>query len=339
MGSKIFVTGATGLVGGNLVRELSARGEQVRILVRRNSNTMAVDGLSGVEKVLGDITDRDSLREAMKGCECVYHCAADVRMWIVPMDVMRRINVEGTRNVLETAREMGVRRVVHVSTVDAIGFSTPDGWGKRDKPSNEDVPFQNERFAIPYMITKYEAQQVALTMNKLGLEVVIVNPTYMLGPWDVKPSSGAMIIEVAKGLAKGYTTGGNNFVHIKDVVSAMITAMEKGRPGELYILGNENLSYKEIFTKVAKVVGVPPPKFKIPKIISLTAGFFGTLYGELTHTEPNINHLTAAMGYVEHYFDSSKAVRELNMPQTPIEVAIEDAYRWFLDHGYIKKGR
>lgn len=338
MGNRIFVTGATGLVGGNLVRELSARGEDVRVLVRRNSNTMAVDGLKGVEKVFGDITDKESLHEAMEGCDRVYHCAADVRMWIVPMEQMRKINVEGTRNVLETARDKGVRRVVHVSTVDAIGFSTPDGWGTREKPSNETVPFQNERFAVPYMITKYEAQQVALTMNKLGLEVVIVNPTYMLGPWDVKPSSGAMIIEVAKGLAKGYTTGGNNFVHIKDVVSAMITAMEKGRPGELYILGNENLSYKEIFTKVAKVVGVHPPRFKIPKIISLTAGFFGTLYGQFTGTEPNINHLTAAMGYVEHYFDSSKAVRELGMPQTPIEVAIEDAYRWFLEHGYIKKG-
>lgn len=337
MAHKNFVTGATGLVGGNLARELSSRGEEVRVLVRRNSKTLAIEGLKGVECVLGDITNPASLREGMKGCDRVYHCAADVRMWIVPMDEMRRVNVQGPMNVFEAARSCGIRRVVHVSTVDAIGFSTPDGWGTRAKPSTESVPYQNDRFSIPYMVTKYEAQQIAQAMNGKGIEIVIVNPTFMLGPWDVKPSSGAIILEVARGVAKGYTTGGNNVVHIGDVVDAMITAMEKGRPGELYILGNENLSYNEIFTKIAKVVGVPPPKFAIPKAVSLIGGFFGTLYGQIAGSTPNINHLTANMGYIEHYFDSSKAVRELNMKQTPVTVAIEDAYRWFIDHGYIKR--
>jgi len=338
MARKIFVTGATGLVGGNLVRELASRGEEVRVLVRRNSNTRATDGLRGVECVLGDITSPASLVEGMKGCDRVYHCAADVRMWIVPMEEMRRVNVKGAKNVFEAAKKSGIRRVVHVSSVDAIGFSTPDGWGTRGKPSDESVPYQNDRFAIPYMITKHEGQSAALEMNGKDIEIVVVNPTFMLGPWDVKPSSGAIILEVARGVAKGYTTGGNNVVFIGDVVGAMISAMEKGRPGELYILGHENLSYREIFTRIAGVVGVPPPKFAIPKTVSHIGGFFGTLYGQLTGTTPNVNHLTANMGYVEHYFDSSKAVRELGMKQTPAVVAIEEAYRWFVDHGYIKKG-
>jgi len=332
-----FVTGATGLVGGNLVRELAARGRQVRALVRKTSNTMAIDGLDGVEKVEGDITDRASLERAMAGCECVYHCAADVRMWIVPMDEMRRINVEGARNVFETAKKLGARRVVHVSTVDAIGFATPDGWGSLAKPGTEEVPWQNDRFAIPYMTTKCEAQRLALATNGPDIEIVVVNPTFMLGPWDVKPSSGAMIIEVAQGMAKAYSTGANNFIHIKDVVDAMITAMDKGRQGELYILGNENLSYRDIFTKIANVVGVAPPKFAIPKFVALVAGFFGTLYGQVSGTTPNINHLTANMGYIEHCFDPSKARKELGLAATPVEQAIEDAYRWFIEHGYLKR--
>lgn len=336
--SKInFVTGASGLVGGNLARELAARGERVRALVRKNSITKAIDGLAGVEKVDGDITDAASLERGMQGCDRVYHCAADVRMWIVPMDTMRRVNVEGAQNVFNAAKKCGVRRVVHVSTVDAIGFGTHDGFGAMNKPSVESTPWENDKYRIPYMITKFEAQQLALKMNGPDIEIVIVNPTFMLGPWDVKPSSGAMIVEVAKGVAKIYTPGANNFIHIGDVVEAMIAAMERGKPGEMYILGNENLSYRDAFTKVAKVVGVPPPKIAMPKIIALTAGFFGTLYGQLTNTVPNINHLTANMGFVEHCFDPSKARRELGLKSTPVEKAVEDAYRWFIDHGYIRR--
>ena len=332
-----FVTGATGLVGGNLARELAARGERVRVLVRKTSNTAAVDGLAEVEKVEGDVTDRASIERAMAGCDRVYHCAADVRVWIVPMDQMRRVNVEGSRHIFETAKKLGIRRVVHVSTVDAIGFGTPDGWGSMKKPSNEDVPWQNDRYAVPYMTTKYEAQRLALSMNGPELEIVIVNPTFMLGPWDVKPSSGAMIVEVARGVAKVYTTGANNFIHIRDVVGAMITAMEKGRPGQLYILGNENLPYREMFTRIARFAGVAPPRIAMPKPVALIAGFFGTLYGQITGAVPNINHLTANMGYVEHCFDPGKARRELGLAATPVEQAIEDSYRWLVDHGYIRR--
>ena len=340
MRKKILVTGATGLAGGNLVRLLARKGEQVRVLVRSRSNLAAVKDLPTVERVQGDILDRASLENALQGIEEVFHCAAMVSMWVPDRMKMWGINVQGTRNVLEIALERGVRRVVHMSTVDAIGFNTPEGWGSREKPSHEGVPYQNDGLKIPYMQTKHEAQEVALEFaRKGGLEVVVVNPTYMLGPYDVKPSSGAMIIQVVKKRAKGYTPGGNNFVDVRDVAAGAVSAMERGQSGELYILGHENLSYKEAFSRIAQVVGVPPPKVRIPKAAALAVGGFGTLcgrlFGRFGATPEHFNLDSVRMGFIEHYFDPSRAVRELGMPQTPIEKTVEDAHHWFLDNGYL----
>jgi dihydroflavonol-4-reductase len=340
MEAEILVTGATGLAGGNLVRALVRRGRKVRILTRPRSNLAVVRDLAGVEPVPGDILDRGSLEAALDGVREVYHCAAMVSMWVPDPEGMRRINVEGTRNVMELSERKGVRRVVHMSTVDAIGFSTPDGWGTREKPSHEGVPYQNDRFGIPYFSTKYEAQQAALEFARTGrVDVVVVNPTFMLGPYDVKPSSGTMILQVARGRVKGYTHGGNNFVDVRDVAEGTVAAMEKGRSGALYILGNENLTYREIFSRIAGVVGVSPPGFSIPRAAALAAGaagsLYGRLFGRLGAAPESINWSSARMGFVDHYFDASRAVRELGMPQTPVEKAVEDAYRWFREHNYL----
>jgi dihydroflavonol-4-reductase len=340
VGAAILVTGATGLAGGNLVRELACQGREVRILVRPRSRLAAVQDLAGVEPVHGDILDRPSLGKALQGVKEVYHCAAMVTMWVPDPEQMRRVNVDGTRNVLELSAAAGVRRVVHMSTVDAIGFQTPEGWGTRHKPSHEGVAYQNDWLKIPYMQTKHEAQRVALGFAASGaMEVVVVNPTFMLGPYDVKPSSGTLILQVARGRAKGYTTGGNNFVDVRDVASGAVSAMEKGRSGELYILGNENLTYQEIFSRVAGVVGVPPPRIRIPRFAALAAGaagsLYGNLFGRLGACPESVNWSSARMGFVDHYFDPSKARRELDLPATPLEKAIEDAYRWFVDNGYL----
>ncbi|MDP8254688.1 MAG: SDR family oxidoreductase [Candidatus Alcyoniella australis] len=335
MANKVLVTGGTGLLGGNLIRLLVERGYSVKALVRSTSNTKGFDDLD-VERVQGDIMDPQSLAQAAEGCQGVFHSAAMVTMWAPDFEKMRRINVDGTRNVLEAAKAAGVKRAVHVSTVDAIGFSTPDGWGTRNKPSNESVPFQNERFGVPYMTTKHMAQQLALSYNSDDFEVVVGNPTYMIGPYDVKPSSSRMVLEVKSGTAKVYTGGGNNFVDVRDVAAGLIAAFERGKPGELYIMGHRNLSYREIFTLIAGVVGVKPPSFALPKPIALIGGAAGSLYGHLLGKEPEINLTTAKLGYVEHYFDSSKAIAELELPQTPIETAVGDAYQWFQANGYVK---
>jgi len=339
MGGRILVTGATGLAGGNLVRALVRRGLRVRVLARPRSNLAALRDLAAVEAVTGDILDRGSLEVALRGVAEVYHCAARVRMWEPDPEAMRRVNVDGTRNVLELAERAGVRRVVHMSTVDAIGFATPDGWGSRDRPSHEGVPYANDRFGIPYMTTKHEAQRVALSFAQAGrLEVVVVNPTFMLGPFDVRPSSGLLILQVARRRVKGYPPGTNNFVDVRDVAEGTVAAMEKGRSGELYILGNENLAYGEMFARIARVVGVPPPGLRLPRAAVLAGGAAGSLYGRLLGrfgaAPESVNRATARMGCEDHCFDASRAVRELGMPQTPLERAVEDAWRWFRENGY-----
>ncbi len=340
MEKKILVTGATGLAGGNLVRELVRRGEAVRVLVRKSSNLRAIKDLPSVERFHGDILDRESLERAHQGVEEVYHCAAMVSMWVPDRGQMQGINVDGTENVLHAACRKGVRRVVHMSTVDAIGFHTPDGWGRKEKPSHEGVPYQNDWLNIPYMQTKEHAQRIALDYARQEkVEVVVVNPTFMLGPHDIKPSSGTMIIQVAQKRAMGYPTGGNNFVDVRDVVAGTITAMEKGRTGELYILGHENLTYKEVFSRIARIVGTAPPRFRIPRAAALAVGAMGTLYGKLFGrcgaSPENVNLASVRMGFIDHYFDPSKAVRELAMPQTPIDTAVKDAHTWFMENGYL----
>ena len=343
MRERFLVTGATGLAGGNLVRALAERGRRVRILVRPASNLLALRDLPEVERAEGDILDRGSLARAMREVTGVFHCAAMVSMWVPSPERMWETNVTGTRNVLEAAVEAGVRRVVHMSTVDAIGFGTAEGWGTRSKPSHEGVPYANDRLGIPYMQTKHAAQELALETAGAGqVEVVVVNPTYMIGPFDVKPSSGRMILQVARGRVPGYPSGGNNFVDVRDVAAGTMAAMERGRSGELYILGNENLSYREAFTRIARVLDAPPPRFRIPRTLALAAGGLGTAYGRLfgwAGARPEqVNLATARMGFVEHYFDGSKAVRELGMPRTPFETAVRDAHRWFADNGYLGQG-
>jgi len=337
---KAFVTGGTGLVGGNLIRALVTRGWEVQTLVRRTGKTAAFDDLPEVKRIEGDLSDIESIKRGCSGCEIVFHCAAMVTMWAANVNRMWQVNMHGTRNVLDAALTAGVRRVIHVSTVDAIGFNTPDGWGTIDKPSHEEIRGPNNWARIPYMTTKWMSQELARDFTRThDLDVVIVNPAYIIGPYDVKPSSGRMIIEAARGMVKAYTGGGNNFIHVADVVEAMINAVDRGRRGELYILGNANLFYREIFAKIAGVIGVAAPKFEIPKPISYAAGALGSaagmLFGRWGVTPDTLNYRTVKMGYIQHFFDPAKARRELSLQATPIEVAIEDAYRWFVDNKYL----
>ncbi len=336
MAYKALVTGASGLMGGNLVRHLVKRDFEVYALVRKTSNTMAFEDLP-VKKTYGDITDPESLQEAVKGMDYVFHCAAYVSVWTYHEKLMRRVNVDGTRNVVDACIQAGVKRLIHVSTVDAIGFATPDGYGTKEKPSTEEVPYQNDWMKYPYARTKWESQEIVRQAVKEGkLDAVVVNPAFMLGPWDPKPSSGQLILEAVRGGTIAYASGGNNVVDVEDAVIATINALEKGRSGELYILGNENLSYRELFEKVADVLGTPRPRIPLPYPIAWIAGKIGDAYGLATGKEPTICSGLVRLAFLPHYFSPEKARRELNLPATPVEEAIEKAYRWFVDHGYIK---
>jgi dihydroflavonol-4-reductase len=325
MTMKTLITGVTGLLGGNLVRLMAEQGgSELRVLVREKSNQAALAGLT-VERALGDIRDRAAVERAVAGCERVIHCAASVSQWRPNRAMMREVNVTGTVNVLDSARAAGVRRVVYVSTVDTLGLST------RQHPADENWEHESmAAFHNPYVDTKYEAEQRAQEIAAQGLDLVIVKPTYMIGAYDVKPTSGQMIVQVAKGRAPAYPGGGNNFVDVLDVARGIMLAMEQGRPGESYILANRdgNLTYQEMFTLIAKVVGVAPPRLRIPYPAALAGGLLFDVAGRLLGFEPDVNSVTARMGYAPHYFTPAKAIAQLGLPQSPLEPAVRRSYEW-----------
>jgi len=328
-----LITGATGLLGGNLARHLWSQGERdLRVLVRKDSKTLALDDLQ-VERVCGDIRDPDSLNKALQGIEQVYHCAASVSQWGPGRQQSYQVNVLGTVRVMEASLRAGVRRVVYVSTVDTLGLSSLENPADENWPEHESMA----KFHNPYIDTKYQAEREAEKFLKQGLDLVIVKPSYMIGEWDVKPTSGQMIVQVAKGRAPAYPGGGNNFVDVLDVCEGMSLAMAKGRSGESYILANDqgNMTYKDFFSLVAGIAGVKPPRFQIPYSAAMLGGYVFDILGRLFKLEPDVNSITAAMGYAPHYFTSRKAVRELGMPQSGIEGAVKRALEWFTRHGYL----
>jgi dihydroflavonol-4-reductase len=325
--SKVLVTGATGLLGANLVRELTHRGKDVRVLVRETSMSAAIDTLD-VEAVWGDITDNASLDLAMKGVQEVYHAASQAAQWRRLQPLMHRVNVIGTRNVCAAALSAGVRRLVHVSTVDAVGVD-PSG-----SVADESLTWNLGGLRAPYATTKYAAELVVQDHIAAGLDAVIVNPTTMFGPWDVKPTSGRMILAVAAGRTLGYPNGGDNFVDVRDVAAATIRAMEAGVCGRRYILGGENMSYGEVMKLIAEVVGSSPPRIKFHPGLTRAAGAISDLWGGLTGRQPSLSSVEAKFACMNAYYDSGRAHRELAMPTTPVREAVSAAWRWFVDHGY-----
>lgn len=324
-----LVTGATGLVGSNLVRLLHSLKRKVRLLVRKTSNVSLFSDLDSLTFVEGDVTDLVSLNQAFAGVENVYHLAAAVTIRRKMNEAIWRANVVGTQNVIKAAQESGARRLIYCSTVDALGL--PEG----DEPASEDTPWNWDRLGVEnaYARSKYEAHKAVLAAARAGLNAVIVCPAFMFGAYDARPSSGQMILAIARRLLPGYPGGGNNFVDVRDVAQGMLAAAQAGRPGEVYILGGANLSYKEIFTIIAGVVGVPAPRFAIPYPAAWIAGQFGDLYERTSGRDIGLNSATVRVSYLRHYYDPSKAIRELGLPQTPIDTAVERAAAWFRKQG------
>lgn len=331
---KALVTGATGFVGANLVRELLKDGTTVRALVRSGSPRTAIEGLD-VEVLPGDLQDRDSLKRALHGCQLLYHVAARYTLSSTDRAAMQRANVEGTRNILEEALAMGMERVVYTSTVGALGIP------KNHSPGTEETPVTLEEMVGPYKWSKFLAEREAERLGRLGLPVVIVNPSAPVGPWDVKPTpTGRMIVDYLRGKMFGYLHTGLNLVHVRDVARGHILAAQKGRVGEKYILGNRNLMLREIFAMLERVSGIPAPRWKIPYPVAVLAACASELYGRAGRTEPQISLTAVRMARKMMFFDSSKAIRDLGMPQTPVEEALREAVEWYWDHGYApRRGR
>ena len=330
--SSILVTGGTGFVGANVVRELVALGASVRVLARRGSDRRALDGVK-VEFVEGDLLDHASLAPAVRGVETLYHVAADYRLWAPDPAELHRVNVDGTRAILKAAGEAGVRRVVYTSTVGALGIPG-DGT-----PGTEDTPVALEDMVGPYKTSKFLAERVAMEFARQGLPVVVVNPSAPIGPWDVKPTpTGKMIVDFMRGRMFATLDTGLNIVHVRDVARGHVLAAERGRVGERYILGHArgNLSLAQIGTLLAEVTGRPAPRLRVPYAVAWCGAACTEAVARLTGRPPAVPLTAVRMARKRMYFSPAKAVRELGLPQTEPRQALHDAVRWFAEHGYAR---
>ena len=327
---RVLVTGATGFVGGNLARELSQRGNEVCALVRSGSSTLTIQDTQ-VQQVPGDILDAESVRRALGDCQQVYHCAAAYTFWSRDVRNIYRTNVEGTRIVLQEARQAGIDKIVYTSTVGTIGVPK-QGLG------TEETPVETRNFTGHYKQSKYLAEQVALEMASQGLPVVVVNPTAPVGPWDVKPTpTGRVVLDFLKGRIPAYVDTGMNVVDVSDVAAGHILAMEKGKPGQRYLLGNRNLSLQQIFEMLEPLTGRRAPKWKLPFWLAFGAAYIDQIVeGTLLKREPLIPLEGLKVAKIPLYASSQKAITELGLPQSPVEAALERAVKWFKDYGYAR---
>jgi dihydroflavonol-4-reductase len=327
---RAFLTGASGFVGSHLLSLLLDEGAEVRCLVRSSSSRKNLEGSEAAEVVAGDLRDASSVSRALEGCDTVFHCAADYRLFVRDPDEMYRANVEGTRNVLQAAAEAGVEKVVYTSSVGALGLNA-DG-----SPADETAPVTLEAMLGHYKRSKFLAERVADEFAAQGLPVVIVNPSTPIGDRDVKPTAtGRVILDFLNRKTPAYVDTGLNWVDVKDVARGHLLAAERGRLGEKYILGNENASLKSLFERLERLTGLSAPKVKLPHWIPLTVAAIDTGWARLTGGEPRVPLDGVRLSRYKMYFDAGKAVRELGLPQTPIDRPLERAVAWFRENGYV----
>lgn len=327
---KVFVTGATGFVGANLVRLLIAHGYQVRVLVRPQSCLDNLQNLE-VEIVRGDLVD-PNLVQLIRGCSVLFHVAAHYSLWRSQRSQLHHSNVLGTRNILQAARKAGVERTVYTSSVAAIGVLANGAI------ADETYQSPAETLLGAYKQSKYWAEQEVHSAVKAGQEIVIVNPSTPIGPWDIKPTpTGEMILRFLRRQMPAYLNTGLNLIHVRDVAQGHLLALEKGKPGERYILGHQNLTLRQILDLLADITGLPAPQHTIPAWIPLTTAWVDECLLAPLGKTPSVPLAGVQMACQNMFYDASKAVRELGLSQTSVRVALQEAVDWFVDHGYVKK--
>jgi dihydroflavonol-4-reductase len=326
---KVFLTGATGFVGHHVAAELAAQGADLRLLVRKSSNLANLEGIAG-ETHVGDLSDHESIRPALEGCDALMHVAADYRLWIPDPKAMYRANVDGTRDLLRLAREAGIRRVVYTSSVATMGFRS-DGL-----IINEDTPVSLENMVGHYKRSKFLAEQVAIAAANAGQQVMILNPTTPIGSHDVKPTpTGRIFVDFLNRKFPAYVDTGLNLVDVTEVAKAHAGALETGTPGRRYILGGENLTLKQILDKMSAITGIPSPTTKIPFAIAATYAFFEeNITGRLRGKEPRATLEEVRMGRKKMFASSARAQQELGFRVAPVYPAMRSAIEWFRAHGY-----
>lgn len=326
---KAFVTGATGFLGSHVARVLANQGANLRLLVRPTSNLKNLQGLNA-DTAVGDLRDAVSLEKAMSECDTVFHVAADYRLWVRDPNEMYRSNVDGTRILLDAARKNGVQRVVYTSSVATIGF-TSDG-----RPADEESPVSLADMIGHYKRSKYMAEQMAMEAGRSGMQVVTVNPTTPIGEQDVKPTpTGRIVVDFLKRKFPAYVETGLNLVDVRECACGHVAALEKGKSGERYILGGQDLTLKQILDKLGQITGLPSPTIKLPYIFAFAAGVVDeAVTGMLLRREPRATVDTVRMGKKKMFASSAKAERELGWKIVPVDNALQRAVDWFRANGY-----
>lgn len=326
---KVFLTGATGFVGGHVARAYAARGAELRLLTRSSSNLAGLQGIAA-EMVVGDLRQVESLRSALSGCDVLVHVAADYRLWVPDPKEMYAANVEGTRELLKLAREVGARKVVYTSSVATMGF-------RRDGTIvDEATPVGLGDMIGHYKRSKFLGEQEAISAARAGQYIMILNPTTPIGTGDLKPTpTGRIVVDFLNCKFPAYVDTGLNLVDVDEVARMHVVALERGRPGERYILGGENLTLKQILDRLSAITGLPSPTMKVPHAVAMAFAFFDeTITGKLRGKEPRATVEAVRMGRKMMFASSAKAERELGFEVRPVYGALRAAVDWFLQHGY-----
>lgn len=330
MATRVFVTGGTGFIGANLIRLLLQSGYEVRVLVRPTSRLDNLQGLD-LETVSGDLND-PQLWQQMVGCQYLFHVAAHYSLWQADRELLYKYNVLGTRNVLAAARQAGIERTIYTSSVAAIGV------GDRAIPVDETHQTTLDRLVGHYKKSKFLAEQAAIRAVQTGQDIVIVNPSSPIGAWDLKPTpTGDIILRFLRRQMPFYLDTGLNFIDVRDVAWGHLLALQKGTPGDRYILGNQNLTLKELLNQLAKLTGLPAPQRSIQAWLPLSVAWIDEHILASFGKTPTVPLDGVRMAKHPMYYNSTKAVRELGLPQSSVTTALKDAVDWFVTHGYVAK--
>ena len=323
----VLLTGASGLLGANVAHELVRRGYRLKVLMRQHSDRRGISGLP-CEIALGDLTEPETLEQAVNGCDALVHGAAITSIWPTSLKYFADVNVRGTQWIVEAAQRNGIKKMVHISTANTIGSGT------KEKPGTEADGFNMSRFHSGYIDSKFLAEQYVLQqVEKKGLPAVIVNPTFMLGAFDLKPSSGKLLLHAKQSRVQMIPPGGKNFIHARDAAIGVCNALETGVPGERYLLAGENLSYQEFFDLVNRITGARALQVPLPAFLLKPVGWLGSKWGML-RGKASFNYVTARLSCHPGYYSGGKAVKELKLPQTAVEEAIKEALKWFEQEPY-----
>jgi dihydroflavonol-4-reductase len=326
---KVLITGADGMLGSSICREALDQGYQVRAFVLPNSPCKTLVNLP-IEVCRGNLLDEHSMEKAIEGCDAVINVAASTQIWPRRSPMIYKTNYDAVVSMVNLAKKKGIVRFIQIGTANSFGHGGPEN------PGTEESPFMGNCYKMDYVDSKYKAQQFLLKETSQGFPAIIINPTYMIGPFDSGPSSGKMILALLHGKLPGYTSGMKNFVASKDVAVAAVNALKWGAPGSCFIAGNENMTFEQLFQRVCHVNNTPFKLKRVPNGIIYAVGFFSSAWARLSGVAPKLGFHMSMQSTIKQCYNPSKARDILKMPSTPIEEAIEDCLSWWGANQYLK---